>query len=782
MFAAAFCNRAQALESAAAPSRLDTLVVTGHPGSPRAQVDSLAPVDVLTADELRNTGAASLTVALRTLLPSLNFPEPSLAGPTDGNLPAQLRGLAPDQVLVLIDGKRRHTTAMLNDVGERVLGFGTSPVDLAAIPMNAIARVEVLRDGAAAQYGSDAIAGVINLILKKGAGHGSAQLGHGIHDQGDGSTWRAGADTGLALGADGWLRASVNALDQQPTNRSGPDIRYPDDPTYGEYTIHYGKPRLRSQQAGLNLGLDFSEAFSWYATGLFNRRDVRSAGFFRSLSEYAEAWPATVQVYPSGYLPTAELLSHDHSLATGVRGSRGELDYDISLQTGGNHFKRHGSQTINHSLGLASPARFYVGTLSNRQDLFDASFVSRAHPGSLPNPLVIAWGVQARREQFTLKPGETASWIGTGADGSQGFMPDDAGTHARSNQAVHVDLSTDFSERLGSAIALRQEHYSDFGNNFSWKASSRFAFTDALALRATVATGFRAPSLQQSFYSSTSVNYINTGQGPAVLFAIRTFPGDDPAAVALGAQALLPEKSASYNLGFVLGSDGGLYATLDFYQIDIDDTILLSGNLVGEAVTDYLGSVGIEHVAGGRFFTNAADTRTRGADLVLTRDWSLATAGTLKLVTGLSYNRTSIRAIKPNPPQLGLAGLTLPVLGREARGRITGVTPRTKGSIALTWERDNWQLDARLSHYGRFHYLGVIDTYDQDYAARQLLDLSISRRLGNWRLTLGADNLTNTYPDKNNELNAYYGIGPDPMNSPFGFSGVHYYTTVAADW
>jgi len=264
---------------------LQAVVVTGTRMLDRTEATSLAPIDVLTSKDLQGTGATNLATALRTLLPSFNFPQPSVTDATDAIQPAQLRGLSPDQTLVLIDGKRQHPTAIVNVNGS--LGRGSSPVDINAIPINAIDHVEVLRDGAAAQYGSDAIAGVINIILKGGAQHGSASVTGGQYSKGDGTTWQGGADGGFALGQKGWVHLSVDAMHQDPTNRAGPDKRspqpgYPQEPTYGQVTFHYGLPLTRAKQAAINLQYDFSPQVQLYAFSLFNKRDVSAGGFFRT--------------------------------------------------------------------------------------------------------------------------------------------------------------------------------------------------------------------------------------------------------------------------------------------------------------------------------------------------------------------------------------------------------------------------------------------------------------------------------------------------------------------
>ncbi|AND69685.1 hypothetical protein ATSB10_22310 [Dyella thiooxydans] len=761
-------------------TELQTVVVTGTRSFDRTESTSLAPIDVLTPKDLQNTGAPNLASALRTLLPSFNFPQPSVTDATDATQPAQLRGLSPDQTLVLINGKRQHPTAIVNVNGS--LGRGSSPVDINAIPINAIDHVEVLRDGAAAQYGSDAIAGVINIILKGGAQHGSASLTGGRYDTGDGKTWQGGADGGFKLGDKGWVHLSANASHQDPTNRAGPDMRYPSDPTYNTVTFHYGLPLTRSKQAAINAQYDLSPAAQLYAFTLFNKRNVSSGGFFRSLSTYSGSHPGALAQYPNGYLPIENSAIRDDSEVLGVRGKVAGWNYDLSANTGGNHWKLHTADTYNYSLDPNSPTGFYIGTLSNRQDSFNGDFSRDFNVSGLESPLTVAWGLEHRHESFTIKQGDAASYAGAGAQVFPGYQPGDAGTHSRNSDAAYIDLETDLTYKFSAGLAARYEHYSDFGSTTSAKLSGRYAFTDTVAVRGTVSNGFRAPSLQQEYYSSTAINFVNQGNGVLVPYTIRTFPVSDPAAQALGAQNLKPEKSRNYSVGLVLTPDSGLYTTLDLYQIDIDNRIILSGNLVGTAVQDYLTSVGIPFVSGGRFFTNAVNTRTRGADLVSTYPIELQSSS-LKLTGGINWNKTTIRSIAPNPPQLGLAGLTLTVIDRSEQGRITKGTPKTKAFVAGDWTMGNWSLHGQLTRYGEWTTFATNPSGDQTYGSAVLLDLSASYNWNDWSFTIGGNNVTNQYPDKNQpRTSAFNIILPYPNSSPFGFSGSYYYATVAYHW
>lgn len=768
-------------------AELQTIVVTGTRASDRTLANALAPVDVLTAADLEDTHATNLAVALRMLLPSFNFPQPSILGASNATMPAQLRGLSPDQTLVLINGKRQHSTAIVNNGPGH--GRGSSPVDLTAIPISAVARIEVLRDGAAAQYGSDAIAGVINIILKRGAEGGLIELTHGRHDSRhdgnrsgeQGATWKAGASVGLPLGNEGWLRLSGNLHDQDPTQHAGLDRRFATDPTYMTQVIRYGLPEEKAQMGAFNAEYPLNENTVAYAFGVFNRRKVSASASFRSLSEYKGSSPAAVERYPAGYLPMENSTIHDDQSVAGLRGQLGAWQYDFSLALGGSRWQLDTVNTINHSLGYDSPSEFHIGKLSIRQNEFSLDVI-RDLPSLWDSPLTLAWGVSAREQSFTIQEGEPDSWAGEGAKVVAGFQPTDAGRHSRRNRAIYADLETDFTPSTSAGLAVRHERYSDFGNTTSWKLSGRQALTPALALRATASTGFRAPSLQQQFYSTTGVEFINVGD-ETFPYTIRTFPVSEPAAVALGAQPLKAEKSRNYSAGFVFAPSNGASVTLDLYQIDITDRIILSGNLLGPAVQDFLTSVGIPFVSGGRFFTNAVDTRTRGADLVGSLPILLENSS-LALSAGVNWNRTHIRHTAPNPPQLGLVGLELPILDRDEEGRITVGAPRSAAHLGLDWKRDRWGVHSRLTHYGKWTSLGLNPdgSGDQTFSPRLLLDLSVSYASDHWRLSLGGVNVTNVYPEKNNAANDFAGNIAYPWSSPFGFSGAYWHATAAWTW
>ena len=775
-------TNAQKTTTKAAPQTLQTVVVTGS-FVPRTATDSLSPIDVLTPQQIRATGAPDLTTALRTLLPSINFEQPSNVDVSAAVRPVQLRGLTPNEVLVLINGKREHTTSTLGVDGE-TFATGSSGVDINAIPMNAIERIEVLRDGAGTQYGSAAISGVINIILKGGAGHGSASVTRGQYSAGDGTTSQGDVNGGIKLGQNGWLNLSATAMYQAATNRAGPDFRYPGDPTYGTVTFHDGLSPTQTKQFAANFQYDLSPNAQLYGYTILSRRAVEVSDYFRSLSQYVDDHPAAVARYPDGYRPAEEQMLYDDSEVLGLRGTMfGGWHYDISANDGGNRWKVRVVHSINYDLGESSPSDFYVGSNAIRDKSLNADFTKDFQVGWLQNPLSVAWGLSKRWETYTIKAGEPASFFESGSQGFPGFQPGDAGSHSRSNEAAYVDLQTDLTSKLTVDAGLRYEHYSDFGKTKPWKLSARYQVNKALAFRATASTSFRAPSLQQEWYSSTSLN-VETDPVTGLLqfYENRTFPVSNPIAVALGAQPLQPETSHNYSFGVVLTPSNGFSATFDLYQITVNNRIIFSDSLTGDAVQSYLTSVGFPFVNGGQFFTNAINTKTQGADLIFADPLELSNGVDVNITGGFNYNNTTVTHVKPNPPQLALQGLVLPVFGIDEDQIVRNLTPRSKIFVGSDWTFGQWNVHTQLTRYGMISYLVGINGAPQSIHASYITDASVSRHLGGWLLTLGADNLFNIHPERLNEVNSFSGNFVYPHGSPIGDGGAYYYARAIFQW
>jgi len=777
---------AQAQEPATTPASgttvLDTLIVTGTRIADRTVAESQSPIDIITAESLQATGTSELPTALARALPSLNFPRPALTDGTSGVRPAQLRGLAPDQVLILVNGKRRHLSGLLNINGS--MGRGSSAVDLNAIPVSAVERVEVLRDGASAQYGSDAIAGVVNIVLKGAAEGGSLAVEHGRYSEGDGARYQISGDAGLGFG-DGRGRVHVagQISQQDPTNRSGAyqgsAPHTGNFPGVGEKAFVTGDPKAQTSAVSANASFQFSEGARGYATALASNRDITSFAFYRSRNHSGQG-ALLAGIYPDGYVPEINQYIKDRSVVAGVRGDTdGGFGWDVSYNYGYNRIDFHTRNTINYSLGADSPRSFYDGALEYTHNILNADFTQTLDWG-LAYPLTLSFGGEYREEKWNQSPGEPGSYENGGAQGFPGFTPVNAVHARRDNWAAYLGLEGDFTERFSAGVAARYEDYSDFGSETSGKLSARYAFSDAVALRGTVSTGFRAPSLAQQGYQAVS-SIIDAG-----VFTERgTFPASTPAAQALGARPLEAETSQSWSLGLVIQPSDRLYLTVDAYRIDIDDRIAYSSNITATpAALALLDELGLPRVDRFAYFTNALDTTTEGVDVVATYTVPLA-ASSLALTASYSYNETEITHRDDSPAVFETLGITTPLIGRDELGRIEEGFPKDKGILGATWTGQYWTLGVNATRYGRFTVRNSASAArDQAYDEQWVVDVSASYRPdASWTLTLGADNVTDSYPDRQvNELNSTYGLFPYSNYSPAGFNGAYVYGRIAYRW
>lgn len=755
------------------PNTLDTVIVTGTRVSDRTVAESASPIDIISPEALTATGTTELATALSRAVPSLNFPRPAITDGTDAVRPVQLRGLAPDQVLVLVNGKRYHTTALVNLNGSQ--GRGSSPADLNTIPIAAVERIEVLRDGAAAQYGSDAIAGVINVVLK-GSGTGGSIAGrYGQYSAGDGEQYQLSGDAGIRLGERGAIHFAAQAGHQDQTDRA--------KPYNGVVEQRYGDPEIDQGAVSYNGEYSPADYLTFYSYAMASRREVLSNGYFRWDTDNRNR----PQIYPDGFLPQIYNVSKDVSWVGGFKATtEGGLNIDMSYNYGQNNLRFEVRNSLNNSMGLDSPTRFYAGTLEVTQNVLNADF-SKALDVGMAYPLAVAFGLEWRGEKFNESPGEPASYINGGvpsANGSflpgaqvfAGFKPSDSGHYDRHSYSAYVDLEADLSDKFTVGLAGRYEDYSDFGDTANGKLSLRYAFTDKIALRATASTGFRAPSLQQQYFQSIATNFID-----GVPYEIGTFRTDNPAAVALGAEPLKAEESTNYSLGLVLQPVDSLYVTVDAYRIDIDDRIVLSENLTSTAVRNYLQANGYAGIGGGRYFTNAVDTRTTGVDAVGTYRWALA-SGPLELTGGYNYNKTEIEHIAENPASLEAIDPTAVRIGRTEIGRITMGSPRDKFFLGATWSPGDWRFNATTTRWGEFTSYGTTPATDQTYDAKWTLDLAATWTLDKWSFTLGGDNVLNEYPDEQLAGKGTRTYLPYSTSSPFGFNGAFVYANIDYKW
>lgn len=766
-------------------NQMSEVVVTGTRVADRTIAESLSPIDVVSESTLKSGGSSEVNQQLSRLLPSFNFPRPSITDGTDHIRPAQLRGLSPDQTLVLINGKRRHTSALVNLNGS--IGRGSSPVDLNALPMSAIQRVEVLRDGASAQYGSDAIAGVINMILREETSGGSADIRFGEYQAGDGTLMQGSGWIGLPLGAEGFLTLSAEYRNRDPTDRSGADPRQmfpilpngqpdPREAAFDRNVFQYGDPETDDRMLFVNGGLPLANDSELYFFANYSDRRGKSPGFFRRPIE-----PRNVpEIHPNGYLPFITSEVDDTGVVAGLRGEAGEWRWDASLNYGTNSFRFGVENSVNAMLGTASPTSFYDGTLDNSQVVANADVVRSILTDWMRSPLNLALGTEFRRDRYEIHPGEPASYFGTGSQVFPGFRPADATDTSRHSVAAYIEGETRLTDQLSGSAAVRFEDYSDFGSATSTKLSARYVVNPWVALRSTVSMGFRAPSLAQQNYSATATLFPGGGGGP---YDVHTFRTSDQIGIALGAEPLDAEKSRNYSIGAVVQPMPGLFFTFDLYHIDIDDRIILSENLVGPDVREFLLSKGFYDTDGGRYFTNAVDTRTQGLDLTGRYTNTFVNGSKLILSFGYNWNKSDLRHVKPDPDVLATNGFNFDRISRQERGRITQGSPRDKLILGTDYAIGSLELLVNATRYGKWSDVGVDPTFAQDFGAEVLVDLAASYQVEqSLYVTVGADNVTDEYPDRIIEGNNFLGILPYSPMSPFGFNGAFYYLKLRYDF
>ncbi len=774
----------------AALTSLDQVVVTGTRQQNRTAVEAPVPVDVFTAAEIRQSGRTETSQILELLAPSVNFPRPTVTDGTDHIRPITLRGLNSDQVLVLVNGKRRHNSSLVNINGS--VGRGSMAVDLNAIPPSAIDHIEILRDGAAAQYGSDAIAGVINIILKSDAPNSlSAQVGR--TNESDGLSEVIDGSYSAAMPRSGFFNISGELRNRDSTNRAGLDTRqqyFAGDSRNGTPVLNswVGDPQIKGGSGMFNLGIPMAGTMQFYAFGGLSYSNGLAAGFFRRPND-----DRTVRaIYPNGYLPLIESHIWDGSVSAGVKGTAASWDWDLGTVYGRNNFRYDVDHSVNVSYGAASQTQFYAGTM-----IFDQSTttldVQRSFDVGFAQPLSVAWGGEFRRDHYGLRAGELASYNGGGqpildgpdsgkvaAIGAQvfpGFRPSDATDRSRTNEAGYVDLATNLVPSWMVDVAGRVEHYSDFGSTTDGKFSTRWEPIKGYALRGSISNGFRAPSLGQEWFSTTSTNFINVN-GTSQPFDIRTFPVTSPQAKVLGAQPLKAERSQNYGAGLTMQPSSNFSFTADYYKILIKDRVVLSGNFTGAAIQTMLENAGFTGVNGGRFFTNAIDTRTEGLDLVGQTGKSFGTAGTLRLTGSYNHNYTHVTRIANTPPQL--AAFQAVLFDRTQVGLTEDAQPHD--NFRLTGNFDYRALGLVLSEarFGSVKSTATSPANDQVFGAKWITDVSASLGLrGALRLTLGADNVFNTYPDQIVTQNSSGGIFVYSGLSPFGYNGAFYYARLS---
>ena len=755
--------------------------------------EKAVPVDTISEREIETaSGSAETAQIIESIAPSFNFPRPTISDGTDSVRPATLRSLGPDQMLVLINGKRRHTSALVNVNG--TIGRGSTGVDLNAIPASMIEKIEVLRDGAAAQYGSDAIAGVINIVLKSGVSPLEIGLQGGTTTHSDGELFDATATTGLKLGGGGFT-FSGEYRKRNATNRAGIDPR--DQIVAGDAghnavpqpSYHWGDADERDVIGWVNGSVPVNDdgTMSMYLFGGASRRDGTHGGNYRRALQNTN-WPS---IYPLGYLPLIEPKIVDYSATAGMRGVAAEKWFwDISAQYGHDKFDFNVTNSLNISLGPTIPPNqtsFYAGALEFNQFVGNLDVTRELNVG-LAGPLNVAVGAEFRRENYQQHAGELNSYVagpsrdqfgGIAAAGAQvfpGFRPSNEVDDSRSSYAGYVDFEANVLPFLRLGLAGRFEHYTDFGNTSDGKVTVRVEAAKQLVFRAAASTGFRAPSLGQSDFSAISTNFLPSAPAaPSSRSTSATSVSTATLARALGATDLRPEDSVNFSGGFVLSPSSFFDFTADYFHIKIKDRIILSGNFTGASLTPILAPF---NATGARFFTNAIDTKTQGVELTANTKADLRAAGVLRFQAAYAYSKNEITRIAATPPQL--AGFQETLFDRLEQRRLTCGQPKDNLRLTTDWRSGDLGANVRASRYGTYCSIDSANpANDQTFSPQWVFDLEASYQLGKVSLAVGAQNLFDSFPDRNIPANFNFGIFTYPRNAPNGFNGRYVYVRTA---
>ena len=782
-------------ESTKETKTLSAVSVTGSRSTNRSATETAVPVDIISREMIEATGATETGRLLQKLAPSFNFPQSFVSDGTDLIWPASLRGMGPDQVLVLVNGKRRHQQALVNV--QQSIGRGSAGTDINAIPISAIARIEVLRDGASAQYGSDAIAGVINIILKDQSEGGSAHAEVGQTNKGDGETYRVGANAGFKMG-EGFLNLTAEYVDRGETNRAGLDVLRVDPP---RVTQRIGDAATTSKALWFNSEMPMGSA-TLYSFGGISKREGNSSGFFRSAGD-GRTIPA---LYPNGFLPTLLTTADDWSIALGFKGALNDTwDYDISVNRGFSQFNFSTANSANVSwyyepkpgggIYADTPTSSDDGTLRFDQLTFNADLKGSLDWGVGTEPLYLGTGLEWREDGYQIVAGDPVSYTygrtndgsilipnqtgGASAPGIQGFPGFTPGTEvdeSRRSIALYVDAESKVTERLLLGAAVRFEDYSDTGSNQTGKFTARFDVDDAFSIRGSLSTGVRAPGIQQALFSQVSTTL---GSGGVLTDTVTVRQGSALAA-AFGIQPLKEETSRSGTLGFALRPGNGFSMTVDIYRIEIKDRIVLSGyinpdgpsNCTDAAICPARVLLKSLNVGAANFFTNAIDTQTTGVDVVAQYLSKLDNGATLLWDASYSRNETKVQAIKSQSSLLAPSAL---FDSTEVTLVEKGV-PRNRANLGLTYSQGQWRAAVNNSYFGTVTGNGFGPVYTSK--GKWLTDLSLNYAFtDSFNVTLGANNVFDVYPDewKNGfpfpELGFTYGW----ETLPFGLNGASYY-------
>lgn len=805
------------------------LVVIGTRNASRIQLQSPVPVDVVRVEEiLAENPQADLNQLLMYIIPSFQANRQTIADGTDHIDPASLRGLGPDQVLILVNGKRRHTSSLVNVNG--TIGKGSVGTDLNAIPIAAVKRIEVLRDGAAAQYGSDAIAGVINIVLKDGNSGVDMSLVRGEYQERDGAFRQLGMNYGVKVGKKSFvnvtgeisLREATNRMNEftgnifSATGENDAETLVVRNLQRSDFNMRVGNAAIQNRGLFFNSSFGLADQTKLYAFGGIGYRNGQSTGFYR-LPYKSQT---VTEIYPNGFLPEIHSTIFDESLTIGLRGKVNQWNVDMSNTFGENNFSFQIENTNNASLERFSPTSFYAGGFSFMQNTTNIDF-NRLLP-NVKSGLNIAFGSEIRLENYKIKAGEEASYTNYGLrdifaldtilsiDGSDsiyyqkpigqidvlgkpggaqvfpGFKPSNEVNKNRTSFASYIDVELDFTPRFMIAGAVRFEKYSDFGSTINGKLAARYKMEKDYAIRATISTGFRAPSLHQRFFNSTSTQFVD-----GIPLEVGTFTNDSKAAQLLGIPSLKEETSRNYNIGLLARPTNNLDITIDGYYIHIHDRIVLTGRFGGDEDEHIKEILQEANATTASFFSNAVNTQTIGVEFMASYTKELK-SGILKLSLLANIGQSKIASDIKTSELLSQYPETY--FNREDEARLSMSNPN-KINLTSTYRRGRTSIMLRNIYFGKITYFhpadglsenwinneftGRITTRDQIFSGKIVTDVSVTYQFTpKIKLTVGANNLFNVYPDKHTH-SANNNEGRFPYSrriTQFGFNGAYYFS------
>ena len=800
---------APALAQEVAQAETEAVIVTGTRVTGMTAADSAAPITVIGSDALSKVGQPNLIQALAQITPS--FTAESLGGDTGAlTLSARLRGLSPNDTLVLINGKRRHSTGNLHVLGGQYQGAATADLDM--IPVAAIDHVEVLQEGAAAQYGTDAIAGVVNVILKHNSSGGMASATGGQYFEQGGATYDFSGNFGIDLGGKGFLNITGEKRYRGFSQRGGQDIRVVNaagvpvaTPYNAAAMVDYprvnhimGDPESMLTTVAANMEYDLEPGLTFYASATYGERQAKAFENVRLPTQVIASpvlgvagtftAPGELIFAPIGFNPQEGLKEDDYGYTVGLKGEIAGFHWDLSGTYGKDRDKIYTYQSANRSLFIDThftPTTFYDGQFTASEATFNLDITKDFNVG-LASPLTVAIGGEGRENTFGIQQGDAASIYKEGGQSYPGFQPTDAGTHSRKNYAAYIDFAVSPIQDLQVDIAGRFEHYTDFGDARVGKITARYDIIPQLAVRGTISTGFRAPTIQEEFYSATNVSPTS---------AIVQLPPNSAAASLLGVKPLQPEASTSYSAGIVAHPLDDLSLTIDAYSISLRNRIVGTGTLFGSGgainspiVTQAIlahGNILDPTVTqtGVALFVNGISTLTQGVDVSANYLTDFGDFGSVSWTLAGNYSDTSISKQIATPSTLS-PGVTL--FSKTATSLLTSANPKEKIGLSALWSLEPWTINIRETLYGPTsayyspnggtYYLNKVDT-------TAITDLEIDYHyLESWTIAFGANNLTDERPNSRRILSPTQltdntnVVGAPLAISPFGINGGFYYT------